>query len=400
MRYRSTYLEEGGRSVTAVLEAPDEQALHEQLHRSGRTLVRVRALDAADPGLASQARLRPSRVLLFLQALENALDAGVPLLTALAALEEQEDDAAAAAIYADVRARIAGGQTLSDALAHYPRSFPPVSCALVRVGESSGNLPAVLASMVGFLEWRASIAGTVKQAALYPAVVLTAGYGLLLFLMSFVIPKLGSVLAKMGDQLPAASRMLIRSSEFVAANLGAILLGSVAAVAGLVLLVRTDGGRALFARVFGAVPVASGIVRSLGLVQTCRNLAVMLHAGITLPAAVEHTAAAVGLPRLRESLLAVRDRLLGGNRLCDALQEHEVLPPLALSMVRVGEDSGRLPQSFERLAQVYDREVREAVKRALSLLEPVVTIVLGIAVGGVAVLVITTIYGAMKGLGR
>ncbi len=400
MRYRSTYIEEGGRAVTAVLEAADEQQLHEQLHREGRSLVRVRPLDRIDDASSQRVRLSPARVLLFLQALQNSVDAGVPLLTALAALEEQENDATVAAVYADIRDRVAGGQPLSDALANYPRSFPPVSCALVRVGESSGRLPEVLSAMVEFLEWRAALAGTVKQAVIYPAVVLTAGYGLLLFLMSFVIPKLGSVIEKIGNDLPPASLMLIASSKFVAANILWIVLASVAGVIGAGLGLRTDTGRGLLARVFASFPVASGIVRSLSLVQTCRNLAVMLDAGITLPAAMEHTAAAVSLPRLATALREVRERLLGGNKLTDAFAEFEVMPPIALSMVRVGEDSGRLPQSFARLAAVYDREVRESVKRAIGLLEPIVTVALGVVVGGVAVLVITTIYGAMKGLGK
>lgn len=406
MRYRSTYLDERGAAVTAVLEAPDEQSLHEELHRRGHVLVRVRAEDGgavrgpADVGGTSDQKLAAGRLLLFLQALQNSLDAGVPLLSALAALEEQEDDDATAAIYSDLRDRIAGGQPLSDALAHYPRIFPAVSCALVRVGESSGRLPIVLATMVEFLEWRTALAATVKQAVIYPAVVMTAGYGLLLFLMSFVIPKLGGVLEKIGNDLPAASRLLIDSSKFVAGNLGWIVLASIGGVVGLAMLLRSDLGRGLLARLFASFPVASRVVRSLSLVQTCRNLGVMLEAGITLPAAVEYTADAVSLPRLSIALRAVRERLLGGTKLTDALAEEEVLPPIALSMVRVGEDTGRLPHCFERLAAVYDREVREAVKRAIALLEPVVTICLGVVVGGVAVLVISTIYGAMKGLGK
>lgn len=396
MRFRSTYVDQAGSTVTAVLEAPDEQSLHEDLHRGGCTLVRARPVTAPSEG--PRDRLRPARLLLFLQSLQNALDAGVPMLAALTALREQEADPACARVHADLADRIAGGQPLSEAMAAHPRSFSPVMCALVRVGESSGNLPEVLGSMVGLLEWRLSIAATVRQAAIYPAIVFAAGYALVLFLLAFVLPQLGGVLEKIGSELPAASRLLIDLSRAVAGNVGWVLLATALLLALAWAALRTQRGRALCLRSLGHLPVAREVVRTLDLVQLCRNLAVMLHAGLTLPMAIEH--AAGGLPRLGAALLRVRDRVLGGGNLTEVLAEHAVLPPVAVSMVRVGEDTGRLAQAFERLARSYDREVRAAVKRALGLLEPVVTILLGVVVGGVAVLVITTVYSALRGLGR
>lgn len=150
MRYRTTILEPDGSTAQAVLEAVDEQTLHETLHGEGRALVRVVPLApaAAERGVAA-VRLKPRRLLLLTQALAEALDAGVPLLGTFAAVAEQEDDARVEAMLHDIGDRVRSGQVLSDALAAHPRAFPTVYCALVRAGEQSGSLPQVLHSVAG-----------------------------------------------------------------------------------------------------------------------------------------------------------------------------------------------------------------------------------------------------------
>jgi type IV pilus assembly protein PilC len=148
------------------------------------------------------------------------------------------------------------------------------------------------------------------------------------------------------------------------------------------------------------LPVVRDLVSTLALAQFCRTFGVLLHSGLTMTNALELGGGAVSLPSVRDGLAATRERILGGSRLGEALKAEEVLPPVALSMVMVGEEAGRLPITFERLSRLYDREVKAAVKRALGMMEPVVTVLLGIVVGGVAVLVVSTIYSAMRGISK
>jgi type II secretory pathway component PulF len=381
-----------------VLDAADEQSLHEHLHRQGCTLLQVEAVGerAADKRI----RLHGKQQLAFVQSLNGALDAGVPLLTVLQAMEEQESDPAVAAMLTGIAGAIASGGTLADAMAAYPRAFPAMTSAIVRAGELSGTLPRVLASLAGFLEWRMAIAGTVRQAMVYPLVVGAAGYGLLLFLLGFVIPKLGGILSKLGSELPAASRFLLGISNAVADHVLLVVLASAAVAIALAWLLRTDGGRSAFANLFARLPVTSDVLRTFSTAQLCRNLSVLLQAGLTMTQALELAAAAIAQRRLRTEIGKARERILGGSKITESLLAVELLPPVAMSMVRVGEDAGRLPETFEHLSGVYDREVKEKVQRALSLLEPVVTVVLGLAVGGVAVLVVSTVYTAMRGMGK
>lgn len=401
MRYRSTILEPDGSTVTAVLEAPDEQSLHSSLHGDGRTLVRLVPLDAVEQKVeVVDLRLTTPRLLLLTQALYEALDAGVSLLGTFDAIAEQEEDDRVAAMLEDLGERVATGQMLSDALEAYPRAFPGIYCSLVKAGEQSGSLPQVLESMAGFLEWRIEIAGTVRQATIYPLVVAVAGYSMVLFLLSFVIPRLGEVLSKIGNELPAASRVLIDCSDFVATNILWIVGGSVVGGLALLFLLKTASFQARVMNLLGSLPVVSNVVSTLAIAQFARTFSVLLNSGLTMTNALTLGSASVSLPSLRERIDDARERILGGARLGEALEAEEVLPPVAMSMVKVGEEAGRLPVTFERLGRLYDREVKNAVKKALALMEPVVTVALGLVVGGVAVLVVMTIYSAMKGMGK
>jgi type IV pilus assembly protein PilC len=399
MRYRSTFLEADGTRGTAVLEAPDEQQLHLRLHERGRTLLRARPVQSSEPVVRSRP-LPPRKLLLLVQSLESSLDVGVPLIVALTAILEHEHDARTKTMYQDIVDRVSGGAPLSAAMAAYPRTFPPVFRALVRAGESSGSLPRVFAALAEDLEWRLELGGVARQAMVYPLVVLTAGYGLVLFLLAFVLPRLGDVLAKIGGELPAASRALIELSGFVAANVPAVLLGSAAAAAALVMLVRSDRGKSLLAGAFARLPVARDVVHTLGLAGLCHNLSVLLDAGLMVTDSLELSGNALAVRRTRQSVHAARERILGGAKVTEAFSASALLPPVAISMVRIGEEGGSLPKSFARLSAMYDRHAKEAVKKAIALLEPLVTVLLGVIVGGVAALVITTIYSAMQGIGR
>jgi len=402
MRYRSTILEPDGSTVQTVLEAVDEQQLHDQLHTEGRMLVKVTPLErrAAVERKVVEVRVSPRRLLLLTQALFEALDAGVPLLRTFTAIADQEEDGRVAAMLEDIGDKVASGQTLSAAMAAHPKAFPGIYCALVRAGEQSGSLPTVLRSMAGFLEWKIDIATTVRQAMVYPVIVAVAGYSMVLFLLSFVIPRLGAVLSKIGNELPAASRVLIGTSDFVAGNILWIVLGSIAAFVGGWLLLRVPAFQSGALTLLGRLPVVSNVVRTLAIAQFARTFSVLLNSGLTMTNALQLGGASVSLPDLRRRIDAAKDRILGGARLGEALEHERVLPPVAMSMVGVGEEAGRLPITFERLGRLYDREVKDAVKRALGLMEPVVTVLLGVIVGGVAVLVVMTIYSAMKGIGR
>ncbi|MCA8941356.1 MAG: type II secretion system F family protein, partial [Planctomycetes bacterium] len=374
-----------GSQTTAMLDAPDVQTLHEQLHGEGRRLIRAKELRArggkrelATATAHGTTRLGPSRLLGFTQSMEGALDAGVPVLQALDAIIEQEHDIRAKALFQDISSQVSGGKPLSEALASHPRSFPSVYCAMVRAGESSGRLPIVLESIASWQEWRIEITGTIRQAMTYPAIVIGAGYCLVFFMLAFVLPSLADVLVKLGGDLPLASRVLFDASRFVSGHVLPLLGATASLVVTLFVAARSDGGRSALVSFLTFAPITRRVVTTIAVSQFCRNLSVLLSSGLTVTHALELSRSAISTRSTREAIDRAVQRIVGGHKLTESLAETRFLPPIAISMIRVGEESGRLPESFDRLNRVYDREVKATVKRALSLLEPIVTVVLGV----------------------
>ena len=206
---------------------------------------------------------------------------------------------------------------------------------------------------------------------------------------------------KLGDDvLPLAGQLLLDVSDLVAGNLILVLGSTLAGIGLFVAALRSDAGRALLVGALGKLPVVAGVVAAINRTSLCRNLSVLIDAGLSIPRSLELSASALSLPKLRDALLGSRSSILSGSKISESFEEHAVLPPLALGMVQVGEESGRLSQSLARLSLLYDREAKDAVARAISLLEPLVTVVLGLIVGGVGMLVITTVYSALGALGK
>ena len=254
--------------------------------------------------------------------------------------------------------------------------------------------------MGDFIEWRESLRTTARHALIYPCIVLAAAYGLVLFLLSFVIPRLAGILSKVSDELPAASRGLIGISNFVADNVVFVILATLAVLLGFWSLAKTDRGRVLLSGVLVRVPIIRKIVETLNLSQACRNMDVLMASGVTIHHCLELTQSSLTLEPLRKGFAGVREKIMEGTSLTEAMSEEKVLPPLALSMLRIGEESGSLPLAFKRLSTKYEREAKGAVSKAISMLEPAITITLGLIIGTVAAIIITTLYSAMKGLGQ
>ena len=399
MQFQSTFVESDGTRVSALLDAEDEQALHDGLAKAGRLLL------SATPVTQTRARARSPRLsgrrmVAFTQSMETSLEAGVSILQAFESIRSQETDRRVERMWADIIARISQGESLADAMGAHRRSFNPLYCAMVKAGETSGTLDKVFGSLGRFLEWRAELRAVAMQAMIYPMVVCSAAYGLVLFLLSFVIPRIAEIIRKIMAELPPASRMLLVLSDLVQGHLVAVLVGTVALVGSAVMLLRTDGGRQMGAAFMARLPLARNIVATLNLAELSRTLSVLLDSGLSMVQALDLCAGVVSLPTVRQGIERSRQQIVDGSRITEAFGGQRLFPPLAMSMIKVGEEAGSLPMSFHRLGVVYDRDAKSAVKTALTVLEPAVTVMLGVLVGGVAAIVITTLYKATQGLAR
>lgn len=397
MRFKSTFVQsDEGVLTTAVLEADSERALAAALQDAGRILIRARPLP--DRKLGRGPRLPAKKLLLMTQAFDSLIKGGVPMLSALEALRAQEADEKVLLLYDGLIQTVAKGRPFSDALEQYPRAFPKLYVELVRAGEASGSMEQVIGYLAGYLEWTQDIRATIKKAATYPIVVMSAAYGLVLFLLSFVVPRLADLLTKISTDLPPATRALLSTSDFVATNLIWILLGTVGGVVGLVFFVRSDIGSRLFTEGLVRMPVVRTIVMAVSRAQISRTLGVMLDSGITLTESLALVARTVRVRVLSEGVERCRELLTRGTSVTRAFEEAAIMPGLAMALLSAGEESGSLPAALNRLSEFYDRDAKNAVERGLAILEPLTTVLLGGIVVLVAGIVLNTLYGAMQGM--
>lgn len=397
MQFRSTVLEPDGRRAVVNLQAETEAALATTLLNSGRILIQATPMRSQRD--AGRGRPIPHKTLLaFTNAMESLIEGGVPVLTALEAIRDQEEDDRLAAVYDGVAQRIASGETIAEAFGAYPKSFSPMYVQILGAGEESGNLDGSLGYLSGFLKWTSELRGVIKQATVYPIVVMAAAYGLIIFMLGVVVPKMAGMLEKMVDNMPTSSRVLFDLSGAVEANMGKILLVTLVVVIAFVKMLKSAAGQQLLVGVLARLPIARGIIIALNRARACRTLGVLLGSGLTVINAVRLTRRIITLPWMRDELERVEQELLEGQPLSVAVTDSGILTNFGLVMLRAGEDTGRFEHAFARMAAIYDDDARTEVKRAIGFLEPAMTIFIGIVIAGVAVTVINTLYTAIQGI--
>lgn len=397
MQFRSIILEPDGRRAVVELEAASEAALATRLLDNGRILIQAEQSRRAEDTRRGRA-LAPKQLLAFTDALESLLDGGVPVITALEAIAEQEEDLDVADIYRGIARRIGEGDKLAEAFRMYPRSFSTMYVEILAAGEESGNIDGSLKYLSDFLKWSEEIRGVIKQATVYPIVVMSAAYGLVIFMLGVVVPKLAAMLEGMVTEMPPSSQVLFAMSGFVEAHLGKIFLGTLVFVFLLRRFLRSPGGQRTVLSGLSRMPVARGIVVALNRARACRTLGVLIASGLTIVKSLELTARIVTLPWFRAELEQVRVDLTEGAMLSAALSETDVLSPFGRVLLKAGEDTGRFDRAFDRMAGIYDHDARSEVKRAIGYLEPAMTVFIGIVIAGIAVTVINTIYSAIQGV--
>jgi type IV pilus assembly protein PilC len=346
-----------------------------------------------DGSTGSKLRVPPAALGELLRNLATGLDAGVPLMRALQVEVEQAEIPVVGDVCDAIGADLAAGAPLAEAVARHPRTFPQLLINLVRAGEQSGQLVPVLHDLADFITWREQTRQTLRKAAMYPAIVITAVYYVVVLIFGFVLQQFGSLFSKLGANLPASAKQAMAISDCIAGNLVLFVL----AWPGLWLLLwaigKTHIGGQLFLRVFCRLPIVSGVVSCFDLARLTRNLAVLSNAGIPLLRAMQLSRDVVADPLLRDKLLQVEDEITGGKSLLQAAQDTEALPPRALNLIHVGEESGQMPTTLARLAAYYREKAGESVAKALTLMTPILSLFM-------AVIVLKTLYTSMLTLGK
>ncbi len=393
--YRYKAIDSAGRRLRGSIEAHDRSDLERRLERMGVELIRCRTVRR---WWRRRVRSRP-QLIAFTAHLEQLLRAGVPVVEALEDLASTLEDSAWRDVVAELVAAIEGGATLSQALAAFPERFGAVYVAMVRVGEESGRLPAILRELNDTLRWQDEIAATTRQVMTYPLIVLAVISATAAFLMTFLVPKLTRFIEAMDATLPWYTRALIATSNALG-QWGWLIAG---AAVGLALALRWFVRHSRWWRyrwdalqlrlwVFGELALR------LRLARLAHGLALMYSAGVSVLEALRLAESLVANAVLEDAIARARARVEAGDSLSDAFAATAVFPPFVVRMMRVGETTGSLDEALHNVSSFYARSVRETVARLQPAIQPVLTVALAGLIGWIALAVFWPIYDTMTSL--
>jgi general secretion pathway protein F len=344
---------------------------------------------------------RPSaaEITTFTRDLALLLKAGARLDDALELLAGDADVGRLRPVIGKLHAALLSGDSLADAVAAYPGLFPPMYGALVRVGEVSGTLDQVL-DMLGAERARSEqMRRKLTDAMQYPAFVLVAALGVMLFFILFVLPQFSSVLQDFGTKSDTALSAFIKLSEFLRANATAAMLGAAAVIAGSWWLLRRAGIRAAVMNALSRLPGVGTIFQFYRTSLFCRNLGILLGSGVNLTATLRILVDIMAVTGSEASWSAAADRVRHGGKLSDALSVASSLPPMAVRMLRLGEETGQLPALSGRVAEFYEAKLQRSLDRIVGIVGPLAIVTISTVVGGLIVSVMTALLSVTQLVG-
>lgn len=380
-----------GRMVTGRLEAINLIDLEMRLKRMDLDFINGDTLKQG--GLTGRARITRPELINFCFHLEQLARAGVPLIESLTDLRDTIENPRFREIIAGMVESIEGGKTLSQALAEHPQTFDGVMVSLIKAGEETGALPQVLGNLLESLKWQDELAAHTKKLIMYPAFLATVVVAITLFMMIYLVPKMAGFIRNMGQELPMQTRILIATSEFFV-NYWYVVIGTPIILAAVVaFLVNTNRtAHYYFDDVKLRLPYIGQILRKIILSRFASVFAMMYSSGITILDSIKATEDVVGNLIIKEGLQKVGDLIAEGQNVTIAFQNAGIFPPLVLRMLRVGENTGALDTALTNVSYFYNRDVRESIERVQSMIEPVMTVTIGLILGWIMMAVLGPIY--------
>jgi type II secretory pathway component PulF len=424
-----------GERREGTLEAPDRRTLLTLLSRQG--LVPISVTDAATQALAvpekksraarraerkaltssaggiekprrkwfrlerrrqGRARMKLAELLLFTGELSDLLASGMTLGTALHSLALRKTGRAQDEIVTDLRDEIVQGSSLSTALARWPESFPTLYVSMVRAGEASGQLSAVLERLMKHYERLLEAREKVMMTMVYPIIVALIGFGAMIFIMTFVVPRFSAMFEELGGTLPLPTRMLIAISEGLLRYGWVLAIVLFFGIAALRRTFRTPAGREWKDRLLLRLPAVGAIVRANAFSNFAHTLGTLLANGVQVLPALSIVESTVGNSVIAKALREAKERVTDGSSISRPLAQDGVFPPLLTDMLAVGEESGDIAGALAHIGRRYDNELDRAVKLFTTILEPIMMLVIAAGVGFVAISMLMAVFDLTSGL--
>lgn len=374
-----------GERVSGTLDAATETAVEEALRDRGLfpTIIRP-AVESGAPRSQGPLTLNRRDLALFTMHLATVMKSGLPLSLGLRNSIAEGSNRRIQDVAHAILQRVEEGRLLSEAMTELPQAFPEYYVNLVKAGETVGQVDQVLFDLLASIEWQMNLKAEIRQATIYPSILLTMMGIVVIGIATFVMPRFVAALSKTGMTLPTSARVVVGFGEFVTTYWLQVILGVVWAVVGMRMLATTPRGRYVVDSVALKMPLVGSLIRQVGLSRFAHHLRMMVRAGVNFVVALNVVEHVVGNRLLAEAVASARERVIAGASLADALKATGQFTPLVVQMVATGEVTGTLDETLKKVSDYYDREVPAAVKRITTAIEPIMYVILGVLVLGVA----------------
>lgn len=397
-----TRLKEMGFFPTKVVQAETKEkpgASKAKAPASGKKKAGQVNINIKIPGLSG--RVKPKVLTTFTRQLATLVDAGLPLLRGLRVLEKQERNLTLKETIGKIGLSIEGGSTFSEGLAQHPKIFNKLYVNMVKAGELGGVLEVVLSRLAEFQEKAQKIKGKVVAAMFYPVAVLVVAVAILAVLMIVVVPKFEAIFTDMlpGKSLPAFTRLVLSISNTIKEHTVLTFLSLVALAIAYVFWSRTKGGRRVVDKVKLKMPVLGPVFSKVAISRFSRTLGTLVSSGVPILQALTIVKETSGNVVVGEAVSAVHESVKEGETITAPLEASNVFPPMVISMVDVGEQTGALPEMLMKIADNYDEEVDNAVSAMTSLLEPIMIVFLAVIVGSIVIAMFLPLISLMNDMG-
>lgn len=341
---------------------------------------------------AKRKKVKLEDLTVFTQQIAAMLEAGLPLVGALEALEEQTEDPVFQIIIRNVRNEVSAGRSFSDSCRDYPRAFPNLFVSMVEAGEASGSLAEILEKTSTYFEDTVKLIKQVKGALVYPAVVIGLAIILVNVLLVFVIPVFADMFSDFGAELPKPTQFLIGLSDF----LQSYIIFLIAGLIGIFMLVKrfcaTPKGRVAKDKLIIKLPVVGELTRKVNLSRFCRTYAILMRSGVPILKTLDIVASASGNTFVERACKNISTHISAGGQVSEVVAEDPYFPPMIKHMSRAGEQTGNVDGMLVKVADFYDAEVETLVAALTSLMEPLLITFLGVVIGGIVMAMFLPIF--------
>ena len=375
---------------TATIDAANREDVVQQLRRLRMNIVKVEEQSKTKQKTGGSISMRD--IVIFTRQFSTMINSGLPLVQALDILSKQSENKALQAVTRQVVFDVESGHTVADALGKHPKAFSDLYVNMVAAGEAGGILDTILMRLATFMEKNDALVRKVKGAMIYPGVIMSVAGIAITVLLIFVIPVFKNMFGAVGLALPLPTRVVITMSEILVGYwwlIGAALAG---AFFGLKKYYATSKGQLVLDRLLLKAPILGDVLRKSAVSRFTRTLGTLISSGVSILDGLEITAKTAGNRVISDAIMASRSSIAGGDTISAPLAKSNVFPPMVISMIAVGEQTGGLDEMLAKVADFYDEEVDAAVSGLLSLMEPIMIVFLGVVVGGMVVAMYLPIF--------